>query len=133
MFDELSTEDQEPEEHKRTDYTGVVIGVVLLPVLFFFDHIGKSDMGLSAFSCLGMNLLAVRIRWKLRKCVWFWVTIVLVLALQLPLVLMVQWPHMTVNRITLLPIGVAALMITLGAVKFVEKFIVKYVPPDGEE
>jgi hypothetical protein len=40
---------------------------------------------------------------------------------------------MTVNRITLLPIGFAELLIVLGAVRFVEKVIVKYVPPEGEE
>jgi hypothetical protein len=132
MFDELNTEDREPEEQKNTDYSGVIILAITLPVLILFDLIGKFDMGFSITVCLGMNLLAIRIRWKLRKCVWFWATIILALALQVPLVLMIPWPHMTVNRITLLPIGVAALMITLGAVKFVETFIVKYVPPDEE-
>ncbi len=133
MFDELKTEDPEPEQQKAIDYSGVIIGAIALPLFFIFRHFGNLDMGLSAFVWLGMNLLGIRLRWGLRKCYWFWVTSVLVLALEVPLVILVPWPHMTVNRITLLPIGVAVLAINLGAVKFVETFVVKYVPPDDEE
>ena len=133
MFDEHKTEDKESEKEKHTDYTGVIIGAMTLPVLIFFDQIGKTDIGLSVTICLGMNMIAIRLRWELRKCLWFWMTIVFVFALELPLLLMIpgtHWEHMTINRITLLPIGVAVCMITSGAVKFVENFIVKYVPPD---
>ena len=120
------------EEERPTDYTGVIIGAVLLPVLIFFDHIGQIYLGLSVFIWLGMILLAIRIRWNLRKRLWFWATIVVVLLLHVPVVLMIPWPRMTINRITLLPIGVVDLLITLGAVRFVEKFIVKAAPPDEE-
>jgi hypothetical protein len=132
MFDELKTEDQEPEKQKTTDYSGLIIFACTLPVLLFFTHIGKTDMGLSIGICLFVNGVAAKIRWDLRRNFWFWAVIVLALALEMPLVLMIPWQHITINRITLLPIGVAALVITLGAVKFVEKFIVKYVPPDEE-
>jgi hypothetical protein len=133
MFDELNTDEQEPEGQKRTDYTGVIILAVTLPVLILFDYIGKLDIGFSVTICLGMNLIAIRLRWELRRFFWFWATIVLALALELPLVLIIPWPHIRINRITLLPIGFAVLMITFGAVKFVETFIVKYIPPDEKE
>ncbi len=133
LLDEQKTEDQEPKEQGATDYSGVIILAMTLPVLMLFDYIGKFDTGLSVTICLGMNLLAIRLRWKLRRYVWFWVVIFLALALEMTLALMIQWKHITVNRITLLPIGVAALVITLGAVKFVETFIVKAAPPDEEE
>ncbi len=134
MFDELKTktEDQEPEEQRTTDYSGLIIFACILPVLLFFTHIGKTDIGLSIGICLFVNGVAAKIRWDLRRCFWFWVVIVLALAVEMPLILMIPWKHITINRITLLPIGVAALVITLGAVKFVEKFIVKYTPPDEE-
>ncbi len=133
MFDELKTEeDPEPKEQRATDYSGIIILAMTLPVLILFDYLGKFDTGLSVTICLGMNLLAVRLRWELRRCVWFWGVAALALAVEMPLALMIQWHQITINRITLLPIGVAALVITLGAVKFVEKFIVKYAPPDEE-
>lgn len=134
MFDELKTEEgQEPKGQRATDYSGVIIGAITLPVLILFDYLGKFDTGLSVTICLGMNLLAVRLRWELRRCVWFWVVAALALAVEMPLALMIQWHQITINRITLLPIGVAVLLITLGAVKFVEKFIVKYTPSDEEQ
>ncbi len=133
MFDELKTEEgQEPKEQRATDYSGVIIGAITLPVLMLFHYLGKFDMGLSVTVCLGMNLLSIRLRWELKRCVWFWTVAVLAFALEVPLALMIQWHQITINRITLLPIGIAALLITLGSVKFAEKFIVKYVPPDKE-
>ncbi len=78
---------------KRTDYTGVIIGLILLPVFLLFMHLDKEDMGRSVCVCLGMIMLAIRIRWDLRKRVWFWGTFVLVLVLHIPLFLLVKWPH----------------------------------------
>jgi|WetSurMetagenome_2_1015567.scaffolds.fasta_scaffold133009_1 hypothetical protein len=132
LFDEHKTEVESSEKRKTTDYTGVIIVAILAPVFFFFCNLGDPHMALAVTIYLGMNLLAIRLRWELRKCFWFWLTIVLVLPLQVLLLLLIPWPH-TTNRITLLPIGVAVLLITLGAVRFVETFIVKYVPPDEED
>jgi hypothetical protein len=133
LFDEQKEDEQDSEEQGSGKYLGLIIGVGLLPVLMFFDHIGRSDMGMSAFVCLGANILAVGICWELRKRLWFWGVIALVLALHVPLVLMIQWPDRWVSRFTLLPIGIADLLITVGVVRFVETFIVKSSPPDEEE
>jgi hypothetical protein len=125
--------EEEPEDEKPTDYTGLIIGAILLPVFLLFRYFGRVNLALSACVCLGAILIVIRIRWELRKRTWFWATIVLVLLLHVPVILLVPWPHMTVNRITLLPIGFADFLIVLGAVKFVERFIVKYVPPDEDD
>jgi hypothetical protein len=134
MFEQSEdSEGEEPEEQKPTNYTGVIIGVIALPVYFLFLHFGNPEMGLAAFVCFGAVLLAIGMCWDLRRRVWFWGVIVFVLALHVPLILMVKWPHMTISRISLLPIGLADLLITVGAVRFVEKFIVKAAPLDEEE
>jgi lysylphosphatidylglycerol synthetase-like protein (DUF2156 family) len=121
----------ESEEEKPTDYTGVIIGAALLPVLLFFSHMGKTDMGLNVGICLAIALITIRIYWNLRTRFWFWIIIVLLLVLHVPLVLMIQWPHSWVSRIALLPIGLADLLIYVGALKFVERFIVK--SPSSDE
>ena len=54
------------------------------------------------------------------------------LALNVPLIVMIHWPHRWVSRIELLPIGLADFAITVGAVRFVQKFIVRS-PASGEE
>jgi hypothetical protein len=133
LFDENKSDADEPEEPNPTDYTGVIILAILFPVLFFFRHIGKTDTGLNVAVCLGMCLVAIRIRWDLKTQLWFWGVIAFVLALHVPLFLMVQWPHAWVPGLALLPIGLADVLIILGAVRFVEKFIVKSLPSDEEQ
>ena len=99
--------------------------IILLPVFFFFRHIGREDMGLNIGMCLGMFVIAIRIRWDLRTRFWFWGVIVLLFAFHVPFFCLIQWPHVWVPGVALLPIALADLMIILGAVRFVEKFIVK--------
>jgi hypothetical protein len=130
MFEEL--EENKPREQEPTNYTGLIIFVCTLPVLLFFTHIGKTEMGLSVGICLGMMVLAVGMCWDLRSHLWFWMIIVFLLALHVPLILMIQWPHWWVSKIALLPIGLADLLIDVGTVRFVEKFIVKAAPADRE-
>lgn len=132
LFDENKSDADEPEEPNPTDYTGVIILAILFPVLFFFRHIGKTDTGLNVAVCLGMCLVAIRIRWDLRTRFWFWGVVLFVLALHVPLFFVIQWPHGWVPGVALLPIGLADVAIILGAVKFVEKFIVKSPPRDQE-
>jgi hypothetical protein len=125
--------DNEEQKKKRTDYTGVIIGAVLLPVLLLFIHLGKQDMGRSVCIVLGMIMLAVRVRWDLRKHMWFWAVIVVVLALHVPLFFIVQWPRGLngwLPAIGSLPIGVADCLIILGAIRLVERFIVKSPPAE---
>lgn len=122
----------ESKEQTPTNYAGVIIFVCTLPVLLFFTHIGKADMGLNVGICLGIMVFAVGICWNLRKYFWFWMIIVLLLALHIPLILTIHWPRVWVPRIALLPIGLADLLINIGIIRFVEKFIVKAVPPSDE-
>jgi hypothetical protein len=71
----------------------------------------------------------------LRNRFWFWLVIVFVLALHIPLLFFVRWPegyHGWLPAIGTLPIGLADVLIILGVVGFVEKFIVKSPPPDEE-
>jgi len=135
MFEQL----EEPEEKKPTDYTGVIIGAAMLPVIFLFSHLGKIEQGLVVSIVLGTTFLAVKIRWDLRKHLWFWATIVLVLAAQLYVLFAVQLPRgwlASVGRlhaIGLLPIGVADLLITLGFVALAGKFFPKGSASDDDE
>jgi hypothetical protein len=120
-------------QKKPTDYTGVIIGVLLLPVYLVFYFLGQEELGRSVFIVLGMVMLAIKVRWDLRKRVWFWAVIVFVLLLHVPLLFVFRWPqgfHGWLPAIGTLPIGLADLLIILGAVQFVEKFIVKAPPAE---
>jgi hypothetical protein len=125
----------ETTEQKRTDYTGVIIAAILLPVFLLFYFLGQEEMGRSVFIVLGMTMIAIRVRWDLRKRFWFWAIIVVLLLLHVPLLFIFRWPrgfHGWLPAIGTLPVGLADLLIILGAVRFVEKFIVKSPPPEEE-
>jgi hypothetical protein len=133
MFDQLDTEDQKDDAQKPTDWSGTIIGIATAPVFFFFSSIGKDDIGFSASICVGMFLLVIRIYWKrLKTHLWFWVVILVLLTFHIPLILKVQWPHIWISRVALLPIGLADLLIYVGVIKFVERFIVKSPSSDEE-
>ena|SRR5580698_3708863 len=64
--------ERDPREEKAlTDYTGLKIGAILLPMLLLFICLGKADMGLTVFIVLGVSIVAIKIRWNLRKHVWW--------------------------------------------------------------
>jgi len=116
--------DDEPREaEKSTDYTGLIIVAMLAPVFLLFVFLDKADMGLAACIVLGMAMIAIRLRWKLRKHLWFWASIVLILAVQVPLLSIVRWPQGKGPTLAYtLPVGIAEFLLIMGAIGLAEKF-----------
>jgi hypothetical protein len=119
-------EDEPPKEKKATDYTGLIITAMLAPVFLLFILLGKADMGLAVYIVLGMTIIAIKLRRKLRKHIWFWATIALVLALHIPLVFIARWPHGNLPTIAYaMPIGIADFLIVQGAIGLAQKVFSK--------
>ncbi|HEX3571077.1 MAG TPA: hypothetical protein VHU44_09675 [Acidobacteriaceae bacterium] len=123
MFDEQQTDEHNPEPGTPTDWSGVIIGILLLPILLLFMHQGKEDVGLNLCVCLLGVLLGIKVRWALRAHLWFWGVAVVVLAIQFPLVLSIHWPSGWVPGVFFLPIAFASFLITIGAIRLVEKLV----------
>jgi hypothetical protein len=114
------------ERPRRTDWTGTIIGALLVPVFLIFIFLGKAEMGFTVFIVLGMVILAIKLRWKLRKQAWFWVTIAVILALHLPFLFMFRWPQTNIPTIAFsLPIGIADFLLISGAISLSEKVFSK--------
>jgi 4-amino-4-deoxy-L-arabinose transferase-like glycosyltransferase len=115
-----------PRAKQSVDYTGPKIVAILAPVFFLFAFLGKADMGLTACIVLGMIILAIKIRWNLRKHVWFWATIIFVLALHIPLFFVVRWPQGKLPTLFYtMPLGIADFLIISGALWLAEKLLSK--------
>ena len=110
----------EDAKGKRTDYTGIVILALVAPIYFLFLYLGYENIGLTAALSLGMIMLAVRIRWDLRKHAWFWAVITVVLILHVPLILYVQWPHRWVPGAAIQTVGLVDFGLILGVVRAIE-------------
>jgi hypothetical protein len=130
----FETDIDKPKEKQpqRPDYTGLKIGLLVAPVFVLFAYFDQADMGFTVTVVLGMMLLVIKLRWYLRKHVWFWVTIALVLALHIPLFLIVRWPANNV-RAAALVFGTADFLATLGALGLAEKLFSKGASPEDEE
>jgi len=119
--------DYEPAKKKEpVDYTGLKIVAVLAPVFFLITFLSNADTALTAVIVLGVIVLAIKLRWHLRKHLWFWATIVVLLAIHIPLVFIVRWPQGSLpTRFYTVPIGIIDFFITLVAIDTVEKFFSK--------
>lgn len=125
---------ERPKEKRSADYSGTIIGAMLLPVLFFFIYMGEAELGFTTCIVLGASMVAVRLRWDLRKHGWFWAAIVLVLILHVPLLLIVRWPESSVPTIVYsLPMGVADFLLITGAIKLAERVFSRERSSDGED
>jgi hypothetical protein len=123
-----------PRAKQSVDYTGLKIVAIWAPVFFLFAFLGSADMGLTACIVLGMIILAIKIRWNLRKHVWFWATIIFVLALHIPLFWVVRWPQGNLPTLFYtMPLGIADFLIISGALWLAEKLLSKDSSPTHEQ
>jgi hypothetical protein len=97
--------------------------VVVLPLPFLFGYFGKVALGLPTVMSGGMVAIAIAMRWKLRRHVWFWITMTVLAALQVPLILFVPWTTKWVPAITIAPIALADLYAMLWTLAAVGKFM----------
>jgi hypothetical protein len=128
----VNMSDHDPPRAKEpTDYTGLKIGAILAPLFLIFIYFGKADMGLTVFIVLGVTMVAIKIRWNLRKHAWFWAIIVFILALHVPLFLIVRWPQGKLPTIFYtMPLGIADFLIISGALALAEKLLSKDSSPN---
>ncbi len=128
----MDDEQYAAERKGRTDWTGPIIVALLAPVFFFFVYLGRAQMGFTACIALGMVMVAIRFRWKLRKYPWFWGTIGLMLLLQIPLLFIVRWPHTNYPTIGFsMPLGIAEFLVVSAAISLAEKVFSKSQSSDG--
>jgi hypothetical protein len=68
-----------------------------------------------------MVALAIVMRWKLRRHVWFWVTMTILAALHLPLILFVPWTSKWVPADLIAGVGITDLYAMLWILAVVGK------------
>ena len=129
MFDYIDPPPEEP-----TDYSALKIVAMLAPVLVLFAVLGEAEMGFTIVIVLGMTMAAIKLRWKLRRHIWFWPTIAFILLLHIPLLFLVRWPDTKVPTIFYsMPIGFVDFLLVMGAIGLANKIFSKGSSSDDEE
>jgi hypothetical protein len=106
-----------------------ILGTVLLALLF--DYFGRFDLVRPSLISAAMVALAIVMRWKLRRHVWFWVTMTVIGAIHVLLILSVPWTTKWVPAIVIIPIGIADLYAMLWILSVVRKFAERANAPEG--
>ena len=103
-------------------------------MLLLFIYLGKADMGLTLFIVLGVSLVAIKIRWNLRKHICFWAIIAVLFALHVPLFLVVRWPRGKVPGVLYgLPFALIDFLIISEGLRIAEKLFAKSSPSNRKE
>ena len=121
-----------PKEKEPVDYTGLKLAALVAPVFVLVTFLYNADAGLAAYIVVGVMVFAIKIRWYLRKHIWFWAIIAVIFALHVPLVFMVQWPKNAPTIFYAMPIGIADFLIISGALKFAENLMSNGSPSNDD-
>jgi hypothetical protein len=79
MFDYESPKEKEP-----VDYTGLKLAALVAPVFVLVTFLYNADAGLAAYIVVGVMVFAIKLRWYLRKHIWFWAIIAVIFAAPRP-------------------------------------------------
>jgi hypothetical protein len=112
------------DKKMRLPWWGVLCVIFCtIPLVFLFDHFGKFDLARPSLISVAMVSIAIAMRWKLRRHVWFWITMTFLAALHVPLILFVPWTTKWVPAFVIAPFGIADLYAMLWILSFVEKLV----------
>jgi hypothetical protein len=70
-----------------------------------------------------MLAIAITLRWKLRRHMWFWATMTFLAGLHVPLVLFIPWTTKWIPAFVIAPVGLADLYGMLWVLSRVGKFM----------
>lgn len=103
---------------------GILCAIIgSLPILWLFDHLGKQNLFLPTFNCIGMLSFATALKWKLKQHAWFWFIMAIIVALHVPLILFVPWTTKWVPALAIGAIDSVDLVVILAIVSTVEGFM----------
>lgn len=108
----------------RLPWWGVLCVILsALAVLILFDHFGQLALARPTMISAAVVVIAIAMRWRLKRHVWFWVTMIVFAALHVPLILFVPWTTKWVPALAIIPFGIADLFIMLWVLSVVGKFM----------
>jgi len=108
----------------RLPWWGVLCAIIAgLPIVWLFDHFGKFNLFLPTFNCVAVLGFAIALKWRMRRCAWFWITMTILAALHVPLILFVPWTTKWVPAIAIAAIDSVDLIVMLAILSVVGKFM----------
>ncbi len=97
----------------------IFAGTILIALLFVY--FGRFDLAAPTLFSILVIVVAIKMKWELRKRVWFWAAMVAITALHISLIVCVPWTTRWIPALLITPILVADLAVILAIIIFLEK------------
>jgi hypothetical protein len=106
----------------------VFAGTIVIGLLFLY--FGKFELARPTLFSIAAVGIAVAVKWKLRRRVWFCAAFVTIAALHIPLILCVPWTTGWIPAFAMTPFLIADVALILAILKFLEKLFEKSTSTD---
>lgn len=101
-----------------------------LPIYWLFDHFGRLNIALPTLNCIAVLGFLIALKWKLRRCAWFWIIMTIIATLHVPLILLVPWTSKWVPAIAIALIDSVDFCVVLTVLSVVGKFMEEPKPTE---
>jgi len=102
------------------------VGILCLPIYILFSTFGNAGLGTVMACFVGTMIIAVRLRWELRRRLWFWIVMSIIVILHLVAILLIPWPNIQFRALVVFPF----VAVDISLISYVIKLIARW---RGEE
>ena len=96
-----------------------------LPIYWLFNYFGRLNMALPVLNCVAVFGFLIALKWKLRRCCWFWGVMIFIAALHVPLIMFIPWTNNWVPALAIGLIDSADFCVIVGILAAVERLLRK--------
>jgi hypothetical protein len=108
----------------RLPWWAMLCGIIAAALMaWLFDHFGRFSLVRPTLYSVAVLGVAIAIKWKMKRQVWFWGTMAVIVALHVLLILFVPWTTKWIPAVVIIPIGIADLYAILALLSVVGKFV----------
>lgn len=113
------------ERKKRhgTILWSIAVVIITSPLCLIFIYFGEPGRGRAAWLFLGVLLVAIKVRWELRRYAWFWGTIALIGMAETLMVMFVPWTSKWIPAVVMLPFCIIDGLSVLWVFQTVERWM----------
>ncbi len=116
-------------QKSRRHYTlHILIVATVFSVLGIFVLLGRKELGPTIAMVLAMAMLAVGVRWELRRHGWFWAVVMLTLILHIPIL---SITHLPVRRGSFGLFVIADFLIFFIVIAVADAIAERFFPPSA--
>jgi hypothetical protein len=72
-----------------------IVGIVALCLMIYilFSSFGNAGLGTVMMSFIGVMIIVIKLRWELRRRLWFWIVVSVIVIVHFVVILLIPWPN----------------------------------------